>query len=157
MARYKPYDLRQDKLIPLSFADQVIPGSFEHTLNEIVEQHLDMTLFEKRYRNEKKGCTAYDPKVLLKIVLYAYSKGIISFSSRVTKSAIVVKCQVACKPLYAVVARRSAAECAPKAFRGRARAWAVPPSCPVRKVDRAAPYRPVPQEEPRVDSGAADP
>jgi transposase len=78
MARYKPYDLKQGKLIPVSFADQVIPGSFEHTLNEIVEQHLDMAVFEKRYRNEEKGCTAYDPKVLLKIVLYGYYKGIIS-------------------------------------------------------------------------------
>jgi transposase len=78
MARYKPYDLKQDKLIPLSFADQVIPGSFEHTLNEIVEHHLDMRVFEQRYRNDQAGRLAYDPKVMLKVVLYAYYKGIIS-------------------------------------------------------------------------------
>jgi hypothetical protein len=28
-ARYKPYNLKQDKLIPLSYADQIVPGSFE--------------------------------------------------------------------------------------------------------------------------------
>jgi len=78
MARYKPYNLKQDKLIPLSYADQVVPGSFEYALNEIVEQHLDLTVFERRYRNDETGRLAYDPKVLLKIVLYGYSKGLVS-------------------------------------------------------------------------------
>lgn len=78
MARYKPYNLKQAKMIPLSYADQIVPGSFEHALNEIVEQHLDLTVFEHRYRNDQTGRLAYDPKVLLKIVLYGYSKGMIS-------------------------------------------------------------------------------
>jgi hypothetical protein len=41
MARYKPYNLKQYKLIPLSYAHQVMPGSSEYALNEIAEQHLD--------------------------------------------------------------------------------------------------------------------
>ena len=28
MARYKPYDLNQAKMIPLTYADQVVEGSF---------------------------------------------------------------------------------------------------------------------------------
>jgi hypothetical protein len=43
-----------------------VPGSFEYALNEIVEQRLDLTVFEGRYRNEETGWLAYDPKVLLK-------------------------------------------------------------------------------------------
>jgi transposase len=78
MARYKPYNLKQDKMIPLSYADQIVAGSFEHALNEIVEQHLDLTVFERRYRNDQTGRLAYDPKVMLKIVLYGYSKGMVS-------------------------------------------------------------------------------
>jgi len=78
MARYKPYDLNQSKMIPLSYADQIVEGSFEHALNEIVEEHLDLTAFEKRYANDETGRPAYDPKVLLKVVLYGYYKGIIS-------------------------------------------------------------------------------
>src|SRR5574341_2358805 len=78
MARYKPYNLQQDKMIPLSYADQIVPGSFEHALNEIVEEHLHLTVFEQRYRNDETGRLAYDPKVLLKIVLYGYSKGMVS-------------------------------------------------------------------------------
>ena len=78
MARYKPYNLQQDKMIPLSYADQIVPDSFESALNEIVEEHLDLTVFERRYCNDETERWAYDPKVLLKIVLYGYSKGIVS-------------------------------------------------------------------------------
>jgi len=78
MARYKPYDVNQDKFIPVSFRDQILPGSFEYALNEIVNQHIDLALFEARYRNDDTGRLAYDPAVLLKIVLYGYYKGIVS-------------------------------------------------------------------------------
>jgi transposase len=78
MARYKPYDLNQAKMIPLSYADQIVEGSFEHALNEIVEEHLDLEVFDKRYANDETGRPAYDPKILLKVVLYGYYKGIIS-------------------------------------------------------------------------------
>ncbi len=78
MARYKHYDLNQTKMIPLSYADQIVEGSFEYALNEIVEEHLDLTVFEHRYRNDETGRSAYDPRVLLKVVLYGYYRGIVS-------------------------------------------------------------------------------
>jgi hypothetical protein len=49
MARYQPYDVQQDKFIPVSFRDQILPGSFEHVLNEIVDAHIDLTPFDGRY------------------------------------------------------------------------------------------------------------
>lgn len=78
MARYKPYDVHQDKFIPVSFRDQILPGSFEHALNAIVNEHLDLAPFAQRYANDETGRLAYDPAVLLKIVLYGYYKGIVS-------------------------------------------------------------------------------
>ncbi|MDX2050748.1 MAG: IS1182 family transposase [Polyangiaceae bacterium] len=78
MARYKPYDLNQSKMIPLSYADQIVEGSFEHALNDIVEEHLDLSIFDKRYANDDTGRLAYDPRILLKVVLYGYYKGITS-------------------------------------------------------------------------------
>jgi transposase len=78
MARYKDYDYKQTKLISVSFRDQILPGSFEYALNEIVDQHIDLTPFAKRYANDETGRLAYDPAVLLKIVLYGYYKGIVS-------------------------------------------------------------------------------
>jgi len=52
MARYKPYDVEQGKFIPISFRDQILPGSFAYALDEIVEQHLDLTPCEARYTNK---------------------------------------------------------------------------------------------------------
>jgi len=50
-------------MIPLSYADQVLEGSFEYALNEIVEEHLDLSVFEHRYHNDATGRLAYDPKL----------------------------------------------------------------------------------------------
>jgi transposase len=47
-------------------------------LHAIVEDHLDLTAFDQRYRNDQTGRLAYDPKVLLKIVIYGYYKGLLS-------------------------------------------------------------------------------
>lgn len=39
------------KLLPVSFAQQILPGSFEYTLNELIDNEVDLTVFESRYRN----------------------------------------------------------------------------------------------------------
>jgi transposase len=78
MARYQPYDINQVTLIPVLFKDQILAGSFEYALNEIVDQHIDLGPFESRYSNDETGRLAYDPAILLKIVLFGYYKGIIS-------------------------------------------------------------------------------
>jgi hypothetical protein len=70
MAKYKPYDLKQTKMIPPSCANQIVEGSFEYALGEIVEEHLDLSVFDQRYRNDEAGRPAYDPRVLLKVGLY---------------------------------------------------------------------------------------
>lgn len=85
MARYKPYKYDQMVLIPLSFQDQLEPGTFEYSLNELVEHHLDLSVFEARYQNDRSGARAIHPKLLLKVILFAYSRGIIS--SRQTERA----------------------------------------------------------------------
>ena len=78
MARYKPYKYDQVVLVPVSFQDQLEPGTFEYTLNELVEKHLDLSVFEARYQNDRTGALAIHPKLLLKVILFAYSRGMIS-------------------------------------------------------------------------------
>ena len=78
MARFKPYDYSQMKLIPVSFQEQILPGTFEYTVNDLVDHEIDLAVFEARYCNEESGAPAYDPAILLKIILYAYSKGVTS-------------------------------------------------------------------------------
>jgi transposase len=78
MARYKEYNYSQGKLIPISLDKQILPGTFEYTLNYLIDHELDLSVFDDRYRNDATGAPAYDPAILLKIILYAYSRGITS-------------------------------------------------------------------------------
>jgi len=78
MARYKEYNQAQGQFISIDFGEQLMPGTFEHALNHIVDHELDLSVFDEAYKNEETGAPAFDPRVLLKIVLYAYSRGITS-------------------------------------------------------------------------------
>lgn len=80
MPRYKDYSYEQRKLIPVSYEEQILPGTFEYTLNHLIDHDVDLTAFDDAYRNDDTGAPAYDPRILLKIVLCAYARGI--FTSR---------------------------------------------------------------------------
>ena len=66
--RFLPVDLRQ----------QLVAGTFEHALDWPVDHELDLTSFDARYKNDDDGAPAYPPGLLLKVVLFAYSRGMIS-------------------------------------------------------------------------------
>jgi transposase len=78
MAKFKPYNYDQLVMIPISLQDQLEPGTLEYTINELVEHHIDLSVFESRYQNDETGAMAFNPKVLLKVILFAYSRGMIS-------------------------------------------------------------------------------
>jgi transposase len=65
-------------MLPVSLEDQLMPGTLEFAIHTLVETRMDMSRFAERYHNDETGCSAYDPKVLLKIVLFGYSRGLIS-------------------------------------------------------------------------------
>ena len=77
MAKYKPYDYSQTVLLPVSLTDQLMPGTLEFAINTLVEERLDVSQFDKRYNNDETGRSAYDPKILLKVILLAYSRGVV--------------------------------------------------------------------------------
>ncbi|MEW8450447.1 MAG: transposase, partial [Candidatus Thiodiazotropha sp.] len=78
MARYKDYNYDQMKMLPVSYEKQILPGSFEYSLSYLVDNELDLSAFDQQYQNDFTGRPAYDPKLLLKIIILAYSKGITS-------------------------------------------------------------------------------
>ncbi|MBU2515936.1 transposase [bacterium] len=80
MARYKKADYSQTVLVTIDFQKQILPGTFEFTINELIDNKIDLSGFDQKYNNDDLGAPAYLPGVLLKIILYAYYKGI--FSSR---------------------------------------------------------------------------
>lgn len=80
MARYKDVDSGM-KLLAVDLSRQLLPGTFEHALNLLIEHDLDLSHFDAHYNNDLRGSRAYPPAVLLKVVLFAYSQGIVSSRS----------------------------------------------------------------------------
>lgn len=76
MAKYKKYDYKQMIMLPISLEDQLTPGSLEFGIHTVVETCMDLSVFNEKYKNDETGRFAYDPKILLKIVLFAYSRGL---------------------------------------------------------------------------------
>ncbi len=77
MARYKHIDT-SPRFIAVDLDRQLLPGSFEHALNYLVDHQLDLSRFDGRYKNDRSGAKAYPPAMLLKVILFAYSRGIVS-------------------------------------------------------------------------------
>ena len=69
MPRYKPYDYKQLMMVPVSLDQQLAPGTLEYAIHQLIEERVDTSIFDEKYRNDQTGRTAYDPKVLLKIRL----------------------------------------------------------------------------------------
>lgn len=77
MARYKHIDT-SPRFIAVDLQRQLLPGTFEHALNHLLDREIDLTGFDARYANDVTGAAAYPPAMLLKVVLFAYSMGIVS-------------------------------------------------------------------------------
>lgn len=80
MARYKIIDT-SPRFLPVDLQKQLVPGTFEHALDWLIDHELDLTPFDARHKNDDDGAPAYPPGMLLKVVLFAYSRGLISSRS----------------------------------------------------------------------------
>jgi transposase len=78
MAKYREYSPKQTRLLPVALSDQIQPGTIEYSVNYLVDHHVDLSVFECRYNKDETGTPAIDPAILLKVILFAYSRGIIS-------------------------------------------------------------------------------
>jgi len=79
MPRYIKTDKLQDTILTIiSLNKQIAEGTLEYAIQFIVDNKIDIKPFEKKIKNDKTGRPAWNPKVMLKIVLFAYSRGIIS-------------------------------------------------------------------------------
>ncbi len=76
MAKYKSYTYSQTVMVPVSLENQLMKGTLELAIHTLVEGRMDVSRFDERYKNDETGCRAYDPKILLKIILLGYARGI---------------------------------------------------------------------------------
>jgi len=78
---FRPYDQETQYLLPPSIADWVAEDSLARFVNDVVE-HLDregrLDAIYRAYRADGWGASAFHPKMMVKVLLYAYSQGVTS-------------------------------------------------------------------------------
>lgn len=82
--RFRDYDQNQILLFPLSLQDWISDTHPAKYIDEVVE-NLDLSAIYNNY-TESKGCPPYSPTMMVKILMYAVSKGI--HSSRKIEKAL---------------------------------------------------------------------
>ena len=80
MARYKHIDT-SPRFLAVDLQRQLLAGTFEYAMNHLIDSELDLSGFDVRFKNDVTGATAYPPAMLLKVILFAYSMGIVSSRS----------------------------------------------------------------------------
>ncbi len=94
-------------MLPISFDQQILPVTFEYTLNYLVDHKLDLSIFNHKYNNDDVGRPAYDPALLLKIVLLAYARGVTG-SRRIEtlcrENVLFMALSADCRPHFTTIA-----------------------------------------------------
>ena len=75
MPRYKPYNPNQSRLVPITLSEHIYAGSLEEAIHVTVED-IDLGGLDDLYKNDETGRPAFHPKVLLKVILLGYARGI---------------------------------------------------------------------------------
>lgn len=78
MAKYKSSNPNQIEYVAIDYSKQLTVDSFEHTLKYLFENRISLTDFDSYFKNDSNGAPAYHPRVLLKVILFGYSRGILS-------------------------------------------------------------------------------
>jgi transposase len=76
---YRRYEPNQTLLLPPSLRDWLPEDHFSFFISDTIDA-LDLGAFESRYGEDGPGNQAFDPRMMLKVLVYAYATG--TFSSR---------------------------------------------------------------------------
>ena len=78
MARYKHTEAGngQGMFLTVNLKEQLMPGTFEYMMNDLIDKKIDISGFDKNYKNDETGAKAIPPRVLIKLIIYGYSKGV---------------------------------------------------------------------------------
>ncbi len=55
MGRYKEYSYEQTVFLPINFKKQILPGTFEYTVHNLIDREIDLSVFEERIQNDETG------------------------------------------------------------------------------------------------------
>jgi len=77
--RFRPYAPDQDLLLVPSLRDWLPESHLAYFISDVVEE-LDLTVFYEPYEGDGRRKAPYEPRMMLKVLIYAYATGV--FSSR---------------------------------------------------------------------------
>ena len=106
MARFKVVDM-SPRFLPVVLEEQLVPGTFEFALHTLIDSEFELTALEAKYKNDETGASAYDPAVMLKIVLLAYSRGMVrsrSIEQACAQNVLFMAISGDSKPAYTTIA-----------------------------------------------------
>jgi transposase len=75
--RFRDYDQNQSFLLPPSLEDWLPEDHEARFISEVVDELLDLSAIYDSY-TKADGAPPYDPKMMLKLLLFAYSTGVTS-------------------------------------------------------------------------------
>lgn len=76
---FRPYSPDQELLLPPSLNEWLPEGHLAYFVSDVVEE-LDLSAFYARYEGSGRRNSPFDPRMMLKVLIYAYATGV--FSSR---------------------------------------------------------------------------
>ena len=77
--RFRPYDPDQQLLLPQDLREWVPAGHLAHHVSDLVDA-ADLSPFYARYEGDGRRRSPYDPRMMVKVLVYGYATGV--FSSR---------------------------------------------------------------------------
>ncbi len=72
---FRPYDPQQMLLMPVALQEWLPPGHLVYFIDDVVE-HVELSAIMKRYEAEERGYPPYHPRMMVKLLLYAYCIGV---------------------------------------------------------------------------------
>ena len=80
MAKYRTTDVAagQGLFLTVNLKEQLLPGTFEYMLDKLIGTKIDINCYDSNYHNDLTGASAVPPAVLLKLIIYSYSRGCMS-------------------------------------------------------------------------------
>lgn len=77
--KFRRYAPGQDLLLPSNLGDWLPEGHLAYFISEVIDE-LDVQAFYARYEGDGRRNAPYEPRMMLKVLVYAYASGV--FSSR---------------------------------------------------------------------------
>ena len=85
MANFLDDNINQSVFLDINYLDVLGENTFEYCLYHLITHTLNLNDFYKHYQNKHVGRKAYPPAILLRIIFYAYYRGI-------TSSRVIERC-----------------------------------------------------------------